>query len=93
MHPVMLLAFPHRIADKQVAIEVDGVGEHPGDTEVSAREPVDELRQDGCTQTLMGEGRQGVCSLLTTTRNNPEDAPLRPGCHGITLYSTAHRPT
>ena len=36
MHPVMLLAIPHRITDKQVAIEVDGVGEHPGDAEVLA---------------------------------------------------------
>ena len=32
MHPVVLLAIPHRITDKQVAIEVDGVGESPGDT-------------------------------------------------------------
>jgi hypothetical protein len=37
MHPVMLLAIPHRITDKQVAIEVDGVGESPGDTEFFRR--------------------------------------------------------
>jgi hypothetical protein len=28
----MLLAILHRTTDKQVAIEVDGVGESPGDT-------------------------------------------------------------